>query len=48
MVRAMSFTIFGIVPTGVVCRVDNLVMLPIIMDARVRRVRGKIMFLVSL
>lgn len=48
MVSAINFTIFGIVVIGEVCRVDSLVMLPIRMDVRVRRISGGTMFLVSL
>lgn len=48
IISAMSFTVFGIVVMGGVCRVDSLVMLPMRMEARARRIRGEMVFLVSL
>lgn len=48
IVSAMNFTVFGIVVMGEACRADSLVVLPIRMEARARRIRGGMMFLVSL
>lgn len=48
IINAMSFTVFGIVIIGGVCRVDNLVMLPMRMEARVRRISGGTVLLTSL
>lgn len=45
---ARSLTVFGIVVIEVVCKVVSLVMLPMRMDIRVRRIRGEMMFLASL